>query len=53
MPTKKVLSIAGPALLMAAMCWFVFGVATYLFWRRNTSWRNTAPPLAAALTLAA
>ena len=32
---------------------FVFGVATYLFWRRDTSWRNTAPPLAAALSLAA
>jgi hypothetical protein len=38
---------------MAAMFWFVFGVATYLFWRRNTSWRNTAPPLGAALSLAA
>jgi putative heme transporter len=23
----------------------VFGVATYLFWRRNTSWLNSAPPL--------
>ena len=24
----------------------LFGVCTYLFWRRNTSWRNSAPPLA-------
>ena len=27
-----------------------FGLATYLFWRRNTSWRDSAPPLDPALT---
>ncbi|MCA1690777.1 MAG: YbhN family protein [Actinobacteria bacterium] len=26
-----------------------FGLATYLFWRRNTSWRNSAPPLSPSL----
>jgi uncharacterized protein (TIRG00374 family) len=25
------------------------GLVTYLFWRRNTSWRNSAPPLSPAL----
>lgn len=25
------------------------GLLTYLFWRRNTSWRNSAPPLSPAL----
>jgi putative heme transporter len=25
-----------------------FGVATYVFWRRNRSWRDSAPPLVAA-----
>ena len=27
-----------------------FGLITYLYWRRNTSWLNTAPPLDPALT---
>ncbi|MDQ3898068.1 MAG: flippase-like domain-containing protein [Actinomycetota bacterium] len=27
-----------------------FGIATYLFWRRNESWLDTAPPLDAALS---
>jgi uncharacterized protein (TIRG00374 family) len=26
-----------------------FGIATYLFWKRNTSWLNSAPPLDPAL----
>jgi uncharacterized protein (TIRG00374 family) len=26
-----------------------FGLATYVFWRRNRSWRNSAPPLSPAL----
>ena len=26
-----------------------FGIVTYLFWKRNTSWLNTAPPLDPAL----
>ncbi len=26
-----------------------FGLVTYVFWRRNRSWRNTAPPLDPAL----
>ena len=26
-----------------------FGLVTYVFWRRNTSWRNSAPPLDPAL----
>jgi len=29
------------------------GLATYLFWRRNTSWRNSAPPLSPAMAPAA
>ncbi len=26
-----------------------FGIVTYLFWKRNTSWLDTAPPLDPAL----
>ena len=29
------------------------GSLTYVFWRRNTSWRNSAPPLPAEFTMAA
>lgn len=29
------------------------GLLTYLFWRRNTSWRNSAPPLSPAMAPAA
>lgn len=29
-----------------------FGIVTYLFWKRNTSWLNSAPPLDPALTSA-
>jgi putative heme transporter len=29
------------------------GIATYLYWRHNTSWRDTAPPLDPPLTSAA
>jgi uncharacterized membrane protein YbhN (UPF0104 family) len=29
-----------------------FGIVTYLFWKRNTSWLNTAPPLDPALVSA-
>lgn len=28
----------------------LFGVLTYVYWRRNTSWLNSAPPLDPALT---
>jgi uncharacterized protein (TIRG00374 family) len=31
----------------------VIGVVTYVYWRRNTSWRDTAPPLDPRLTAAA
>jgi hypothetical protein len=27
----------------------LFGLITYLYWRRNTSWLNSAPPLDPAL----
>ena len=30
-----------------------FGLITYVFWRRNTSWLNSAPPLPAEFTIAA
>ncbi len=29
------------------------GLATYLFWRRNSSWRNSAPPPGPELASAA
>ncbi len=29
-----------------------FGIVTYLFWKRNTSWLNSAPPLDPALASA-
>ncbi len=30
-----------------------FGIVTYLFWKRNTSWLDSAPPLDPASRLAA
>ena len=31
----------------------MFGAITYVYWRRNRSWRDTAPPLPAELAPAA
>jgi uncharacterized protein (TIRG00374 family) len=42
--------IVGAVLLFRLLTYVVpipFGLITYWYWRRNTSWRNSAPPLAA------
>jgi hypothetical protein len=31
----------------------IFGACTYLFWRRNRSWLDSAPPMPASLAPAA
>jgi uncharacterized protein (TIRG00374 family) len=45
------------AVLVYRMLTFVvpigFGVANYLFWKRNRSWLNSAPPLDPAFTVQA
>jgi putative heme transporter len=40
--------VVGAVLLFRLLTYVVpipFGLVTYLFWRRNTSWHNSAPPL--------
>ena len=40
--------VVGAVLLFRLLTYVVpipFGLVTYVFWRRNTSWRNSAPPL--------
>jgi uncharacterized protein (TIRG00374 family) len=40
--------VVGAVLLFRLLTYVVpipFGLATYVFWRRNRSWRNSAPPL--------
>jgi putative heme transporter len=48
--------VVGAVLLFRLLTYVVpipFGLVTYLFWRRNTSWRNSAPPLPAEFSVAA
>jgi uncharacterized protein (TIRG00374 family) len=48
--------VVGAVLLFRLLTYVVpipFGLLTYLFWRRNTSWRNSAPPLPAEFSVAA
>jgi putative heme transporter len=40
--------VVGAVLLFRLLTYVIpipFGLATYVFWRRNDSWRNSAPPL--------
>jgi uncharacterized protein (TIRG00374 family) len=42
--------VVGAVLLFRLLTYVLpipFGLVTYVFWRRNTSWRNSAPPLPA------
>jgi uncharacterized membrane protein YbhN (UPF0104 family) len=44
--------VVGAVLLFRALTYVLpipFGLATYVFWRRNTSWLDSAPPLPAEL----
>jgi putative heme transporter len=45
--------VVGAVLLFRLLTYVVpipFGLATYVFWRHNRSWRNSAPPLPAELS---
>jgi putative heme transporter len=48
--------VVGAVLLFRLLTYVVpipFGLATYVFWRRNHSWRDSAPPLPAEFAAAA
>lgn len=48
--------VVGAVLLFRLLTYVVpipFGLITYLFWRRNTSWHNSAPPLPAEFSVPA
>lgn len=47
--------VVGAVLLFRLLTYVVpipFGLVTYIFWRRNTSWRDSAPPMPAEFGMA-